>query len=288
MARHDYNLDNQSGSAFRGDLNNALSAIVTQNSGNGDPANQFNYMSYAQNTGAEKDCVFQRADTTTFYKLYKIGGPHYFQDGTAADPSLTFNSDEDTGIFSAAANEIGFSTAGSERLRIDSAGNLGVNTTNPAEDVDISASAPTLRLTDTNTVLADDATSSSIEFYQNDAGGAGVGASIKAVGDGTSGDLALTFSSGANTEAARFNLSGWFGINTTDPLQRFHCNGTALFSRDTGNEEVTILTQTTSVSGSTLVFQKSRGSAASPTTVIDGDTVGRIKFEGLYQLGASL
>ena len=130
MARHDYNLDNQSGSAFRGDLNNALSAIVTQNSGNGDPANQFNYMSYAQNTGAEKDCVFQRADTTTFYKLYKIGGPHYFQDGTAAAPSLTFNSDEDTGIFSAAANEIGFSTAGSERLRIDSAGNLGVNNIN--------------------------------------------------------------------------------------------------------------------------------------------------------------
>ena len=33
MAQHDYNLINQSGANFRADLNNALSAIVSNNSG---------------------------------------------------------------------------------------------------------------------------------------------------------------------------------------------------------------------------------------------------------------
>lgn len=41
MAQHDYDLANQAGAAFRSDLNNALSAIVTWNSGASDPATTF-------------------------------------------------------------------------------------------------------------------------------------------------------------------------------------------------------------------------------------------------------
>ena len=37
MATHDYSLANQSGAAFRGDLNNALSAIASNNSSSTDP-----------------------------------------------------------------------------------------------------------------------------------------------------------------------------------------------------------------------------------------------------------
>jgi hypothetical protein len=37
MAQHDYNIANQAGAAFRSDLNNALSAIATKNSGNDSP-----------------------------------------------------------------------------------------------------------------------------------------------------------------------------------------------------------------------------------------------------------
>ena len=33
MAQHDYNIANQTGANFRTDLNNALSAIVSNNSG---------------------------------------------------------------------------------------------------------------------------------------------------------------------------------------------------------------------------------------------------------------
>jgi len=41
MAQHDYNLANQSGADFRADLNNALSAIATTNSGSTEPSTTF-------------------------------------------------------------------------------------------------------------------------------------------------------------------------------------------------------------------------------------------------------
>ncbi len=43
MAQHDYNLINQSGADFRADLNNALSAIATNNSGTSEPSTTFGY-----------------------------------------------------------------------------------------------------------------------------------------------------------------------------------------------------------------------------------------------------
>ena len=41
MAQHDYNLANQSGADFRADLNNALEAIATVNSGATEPSTTF-------------------------------------------------------------------------------------------------------------------------------------------------------------------------------------------------------------------------------------------------------
>ena len=43
MAQHDYVIDNASGSAFRSDLNNAMSAIATNNSGASEPSAPFAY-----------------------------------------------------------------------------------------------------------------------------------------------------------------------------------------------------------------------------------------------------
>lgn len=43
MAQHDYNIANQAGAAFRSDLNNALSAIATNNSGSSAPGTTFAY-----------------------------------------------------------------------------------------------------------------------------------------------------------------------------------------------------------------------------------------------------
>mgnify|MGYP002477993673 CR=1 FL=1 len=53
MAQHDYDIGNQSGSAFRSDLNNALAAIVSVNSGAADPGTMFAYQLYADTTNNE-------------------------------------------------------------------------------------------------------------------------------------------------------------------------------------------------------------------------------------------
>ena len=47
MAQHDYNIANQSGSGFRSDLNNALSAILSNNSGSSQPSTRTAHMLWA-------------------------------------------------------------------------------------------------------------------------------------------------------------------------------------------------------------------------------------------------
>jgi hypothetical protein len=75
MAQHDYNLANQSGLAFRQDLNNALAAIVSQNSGTSEPSTTYAYQWWA--------------DTTTgLLKLRNAANSAWITIGTLADTNL--------------------------------------------------------------------------------------------------------------------------------------------------------------------------------------------------------
>jgi len=50
--------------------------------------------------------------------------------GSAGSPTHTFYSDADTGMYRAGANSLGFSTGGTEQMRLDASGNLLVGKTN--------------------------------------------------------------------------------------------------------------------------------------------------------------
>jgi hypothetical protein len=61
--------------------------------------------------------------------LVKVGGVIKGERGTASAPAYSFSDDTDTGMFNIANADLGFAVGGSERMRIDSSGNLLVGTT---------------------------------------------------------------------------------------------------------------------------------------------------------------
>ena len=69
--------------------------------------------------------------SVTEYGSVTFGGVSYGSFGTAVSPTYTFTSRTSDGIYSPDLNTLGFSTNGIERIRIDSAGNLGIGTSSP-------------------------------------------------------------------------------------------------------------------------------------------------------------
>lgn len=57
--------------------------------------------------------------------------------GSSTDPVFAFYDDEDSGLGRAAANEISLITSGSEAIRIDSSGNVGIGTSSPSSPLDL-------------------------------------------------------------------------------------------------------------------------------------------------------
>jgi hypothetical protein len=136
VAQHDYIISNQSGAAFRGDLNNGLAAIVSQNSGATQPSTTYAYQWWAdtttsllkiRNAANSAWITVGRLADANLGLLALAGGSMYGAlladiTGTAALPAIAFAGDPDTGIYRKSSNTVGLATAGVERIFVDSTG----------------------------------------------------------------------------------------------------------------------------------------------------------------------
>lgn len=131
-----------------------------------------------------------------------------------------YATDTSTGMFNAATNQIGFSISGTEKLRIDTNGNLGIGTTAPLQKLHVSAG--NILLDNTNLIFAKDTGGTQRAVLY------GRFSDNAAYLDGGTGGLYLRTNDG-NTQAMYINTSGNVGIGTTSPTAKLHVNGGMVF-----------------------------------------------------------
>tara|TARA_E500000305_G_scaffold29658_1_gene22654 strand:- start:47 stop:1198 length:1152 start_codon:yes stop_codon:yes gene_type:complete len=133
----DYNIANASGASVRSDLNAVFDAIKTLNSGGSDPSNTEAFMPYVdtadnnnlkiRNSSNNGFTTVGPVDSANLGLLPVAGGTMTGQlladdSSGASSPAVSFDGDTDTGIYRSAANTMGFSTAGTQRVGISNAG----------------------------------------------------------------------------------------------------------------------------------------------------------------------
>ena len=131
MSQHDFVLDNQTGLLFRQDLNNALLAIVSNNSGTSEPSTTYAYQLWIDTTNdllkirnaANSAWVTIGTPSAANLALLSLAGGTMTgailaAAGSASAPGVGFSGDSNTGIFSQGADAMGLAAGGSEVLRI--------------------------------------------------------------------------------------------------------------------------------------------------------------------------
>jgi hypothetical protein len=136
--------------------------------------------------------------------------------GAVGTPSITFTGDLNTGFWSPSADAIAASTGGSERLRIDSSGRLGLGTSSPSQILGI-----TTATNDDGIILTNSsANGARIRLASTGTGGRAYHINVTADGSGAGGGRFVIRDNTAS-DAARLTIdsSGRVGIGTTSPSQ---------------------------------------------------------------------
>jgi hypothetical protein len=164
-------------------------------------------------------------------------------DNSASTPAVT-GTDGDTGMFYPAANTVALSTGGSERMRIDSDGDVGIGTTSPAQKLHLAATTAGINIQITN---------DAITTYLGQGGTGSTTTDLQTNG-------ALRFNTGASfTERMRINSSGQVLVGqTSSPTANF------AVTANVGPDPAYIFTNASTSSVSyDMFFQKS---AAAPNS----------------------
>jgi hypothetical protein len=81
--------------------------------------------------------LLNSAQTFGANKTFGGGAQLLLDAGVTNAPSLSFNGDPNTGVFSPAADTVAVATGGAERLRIGASGRLGIGTTVPSKELEV-------------------------------------------------------------------------------------------------------------------------------------------------------
>ena len=145
--------------------------------------------------------------------------------------NLNLDSAGTTGIRVPSANAISFHTAGTEDVRIDATGNVGIGTSSPSVKLDVvnssasgTGAVTTFRLNHPGTTAGD---GPRLLFTAGDSttGGCAIAGSGVALNSAD-----MLFYAGGNTERMRINSSGNVGIGTSSPGIKLQVVGNGSFS----------------------------------------------------------
>lgn len=230
MAQHDYVIDNASGAAVRSDINSALQAVLTNNSGDGGtlPATAA-YMLWADSASSPNLLKIRDSADGAWIKICEIvsggigtiaNGQFYIGDGTIAAPGLAFKDDVDTGLRRSSAGDFSIVVGGDRKLNIDTAGNVGIGSNTPAAQLHVENDGGNCVLQLTSN------TANSAIIRLGNTGDANIG---KIEYDNNDNSLAIT----TNTSTRlTIDSSGNVGIAETTPTEVLHVNGNI---KGTGN-----------------------------------------------------
>ena len=239
MATHDYVIANQSGAAFRTDLNNALAAIVSNNSNSSSPATTYAYQWWVNTT--DTVLMLRNSSNDAWISLFELDGTVLLNDGTNSAPSLCFRDDRNTGIFSDGADEFNIATGGVERMGITSGAvvfnQTGTNTDfrvegdtevnlffvdAGTEDIGIGTSSPTALQGDGGRVVHIAGDSNPEIVLEKTTSGTEAKASMRITNNE---DFVICVQDGSGTKIDAMNIlsdTGLIGMGTDNPSAKLH------------------------------------------------------------------
>jgi hypothetical protein len=220
LSQHDLSIANQGFPAFRSDLNDALQALGSMQSGTTAPSTTYaNQLWYDTTNNIVK---MRNEDNDAWISLFTLDqsadeiASVLVGSGSASAPSIADVADTNTGIYFPAANKVGITTDGTERVIVDSSGNVGIGTSSPANILDVQSASPIVKATattGTSGVTFRVANTGGISYFGRDSSAGGFGAAYSTVLWGT-GAYPLLFGTN-DAERMRIDSSGNLLVNTT-------------------------------------------------------------------------